>query len=390
MKIPLLDLKAQYEPIREEIHEAVSRVLESQRFILGPEVEALERDVAAYCQCAHGVGVSSGTDALLISLMAIDTKPGDEVITTPFTFFATAGSIARLGARPVFADIDPATFNIDPAQIERVLTPRTRAIIPVHLYGQTADMDPILEIAQARGLFVIEDAAQAIGAEYQGRRAGSMGHFGCFSFFPSKNLGGFGDGGMVTTNSAKLADRLQLLRNHGYHPQYYNKVVGGNFRLDALQAAVLRVKLRRLDGWIESRRRNAEIYRQLFRKAGLTGPEDPSVGLPVEAPGRRHVYNQFVIRTRRRNRLMRRLKEAGISCEIHYPLPMHLQECFHHLGYSQGDFPAGEHAAACTLALPIYPELKPEALRFIVDSFDRPQDGSRSSHISNAAHARSE
>lgn len=351
MQTPLLDLKAQYAALRDEIHAAIERVVESQQFILGPEVEALEEEVATYSHCRYGVGVSSGTDALLVSLMAIGLQPGDEVITTPYTFFATAGSIARLGARPVFVDIDPQTYNLDPAKLETAITPRTRAIMPVHLFGQMADMDPILVVAERHDLYVIEDAAQAIGAEYKGRRAGSLGHLGCFSFFPSKNLGGFGDGGMVVTNDPDLADRVRLLRSHGARPKYYHKVVGGNFRLDALQAAVLRVKLKHLDAWTAVRQRNAERYRQLFTAAGV------DVGLPCDAGYGRHIYNQFVIRSRRRDALMAHLKAHGVGCEIYYPAPLHLQECFADLGYKVGDFPASEQAAQETLAIPIYPEL---------------------------------
>jgi dTDP-4-amino-4,6-dideoxygalactose transaminase len=366
--VPLLDLKAQHATIRDEVREAIDRVVESQHFILGPEVEALEREVAEYSACAHGIGVSSGTDALLVALMAIDLKPGDEVVTTPYTFFATAGAIARLGGKPVMVDIDPLTYNIDPARIETAITSRTRAIIPVHLYGQMADMDPIMEIAERRGLYVIEDAAQAIGSEYKGLRAGSMGHLGCFSFFPSKNLGGVGDGGMVTSNDGELAHRVRLLRNHGYSPKYYNKVVGGNFRLDAIQAAVLRVKLRHLDQWTEARQRNAAVYRDLFGEAGLAvtleefSSGSPGVVLPVEAANVRHIYNQFVIRSHRRDDLMKHLKERQIGTEIYYPVPMHLQECFSELGHGKGDFLESEAAAYQTLALPIYPELTCEML----------------------------
>jgi dTDP-4-amino-4,6-dideoxygalactose transaminase len=393
--VPLLDLKAQYATIRDEVREAADRVMESQHFILGPEVEALEREVAAYSSCEYGVGVSSGSDALLVALMAIDLKPGDEVITPTYTFFATAGAVARLGARPVFVDVDPLTYNVEPAALEAAVTERTRAIIPVHLYGQMADMDPVMDVARRHNLVVIEDAAQAIGAEYKGRRAGSIGHFGCFSFFPSKNLGGFGDGGMVTTNDPELADRVKLLRNHGYRPKYYNKVVGGNFRLDALQAAVLRVKLKYLDGWTEARQRNAARYRDLFNEAELSvspdslapsptgaGNEKTSAGdekgsplagisgvvLPTEAPERRHIYNQFVIRGDRRDELMAFLKARKIGSEIYYPVPMHEQECFADLGHKAGDFPESERAAAETLALPIYPELTAEQMAAVVSA----------------------
>lgn len=374
--VPLLDLKAQYATIRDEIREALDRVIESQHFILGPEVEALEKEIASYSQCEFGIGVSSGTDALLVALMAIGLKPGDEVITTPYSFFATAGAIARLGARPVFVDIDPATYNIDPKGIETAITDRTRAIIPVHLYGRMADMDPLMDVARQNHLHVIEDAAQAIGAESRGLRAGSIGHLGCFSFFPSKNLGGFGDGGMVTTNDAALADQIRLLRNHGYRPKYYNKVVGGNFRLDALQAAVLRVKLGHLDQWTAARQRNADTYRRLFKAAGLVSSDSSPlnltastpIALPVEVAESRHIYNQFVIRCDRRDDLMAHLKARQIGTEIYYPVPLHLQECFAGLGYRRGQFPVSERAASESLALPIYPELPERSLATVVDA----------------------
>jgi len=355
MNVPLLDLKGQYATIRDEVREALDRVIESQHFILGPEVEALEKEVAEYSQCRFAVGLSSGTDALLAALMAFNIGPGDEVLTTSYSFFATAGVIARLGATPVFVDIDPETFNIDPALITGAITARTRAIIPVHLYGQMADMDAILEIGRKHGFPIIEDAAQAIGAERNGRRAGSLGEMGCLSFFPSKNLGGFGDGGMAITNSAELADRLVMLRNHGFRTRYHNEILGGNFRLDAIQAAVLRVKLKYLDRWTEGRQRNAALYRELIRFAQL----------PVERPGGRHIYNQFVIRSSKRDELIAHLKQNGIASEVYYPLPLHLQKCFSDLGYRKGSLPVSEQAAETTLALPIYPELTPEMIRHV-------------------------
>jgi len=363
--VPLLDLKAQYATIREEVRGAVDRVLESQYFILGPEVEALEAEVAAYCHCKYGIGVSSGSDALLVALMAIDLQPGDEVITTPYTFFATAGAIVRLGGKPVFVDIDPLTYNIDPARLEAAVTPKTRALMPVHLYGQMADMDPVMAVAERHGLVVIEDAAQAIGAEYKGRRAGCIGHFGCFSFFPSKNLGGVGDGGMVTTDDPALADKVRLLRGHGARPKYHHKVVGGNFRLDAIQAAVLRVKLPYLDGWSAARQRNADVYRRLFAESGLVAGE--AVVLPLDAGHGRHIYNQFVIRAERRDALAQHLKQEGIGSEVYYPLSMHQQDCFADLGLSTGAFPESEAAAHETLALPIYPELDEQRLAWVVE-----------------------
>ena len=359
--IPLLDLRIGYPQIREEIQAALQRVIEAQAFILGPEVEGLEAEIAAYSQCRFGIGVSSGTDALLVALMALEVGPGDEVITSPYTFFATAGTIARIGARPVFVDIEPATFNLDADLLERAITPRTKVIMPVHLFGQMAEMDRLMEIANRHHLPVIEDAAQAIGAEYKGRRAGSIGDLGCFSFFPSKNLGGFGDGGMVTAQDPSLADRVQLLRGHGMRPKYYHQFIGGNFRLDALQAAVLRVKLKYLDGWSESRQRNAATYRRLFAQAGLA-----SVILPTEAPDRRHIYNQFVIRVPQRDKVIQALRDAQIGVEIYYPVPIHLQECFGYLGYREGDLPHSEQAARETLALPIYPELREEAQERVV------------------------
>jgi dTDP-4-amino-4,6-dideoxygalactose transaminase len=357
--------------IRDEVRAALDRVIESQHFILGPEVESFEAEVASYSQCEFGIGVSSGSDALLVCLMAIGIKPGEEVIVPSYSFFATAGAVSRLGATPVFVDIDPTTFNIDPATIELAITKKTRAIIPVHLFGQMADMDQILKLARQHKLYVIEDAAQAIGAEYHGKRAGSIGDFGCFSFFPSKNLGGFGDGGMVTTNDPDLATRVKLLRNHGYNPKYYNKVVGGNFRLDAIQAAVLKVKLEYLDSWTQGRQRNADHYRQLFQKAGLavtSQPDRAHIVLPSESNDCRHIYNQFVIRTGGRDQLLTYLKEHNIGAEIYYPVPLHQQECFAELGYKPGQLPVSECAARETIALPIYPELTNKMIESVVAS----------------------
>ena len=356
MNVPLLDLKAQYASIRDEIQPVLEQVLESQRFILGPEVAAFEQEVAEYSKTKYAVGVSSGTDALLISLMAAGIGPGDEVITTPYSFFATAGSISRSGATPVFVDIDPKTYNIDPAQIEGEVTPNTKAIIPVHLYGQSAEMKPILEIAEKYKLVVIEDAAQAIGAEYGGMadgkvyKAGSMGQFGCFSFFPSKNLGAFGDGGLVTTNDGALAQRIKELRTHGGKDKYRNHLIGMNGRLDALQAAILRVKLRYLDEWSNARQRHAESYDKVFRSI-------EQVQTPATISGNRHIYNQYVIRVPRRNELQSYLQEHHIGNAIYYPIPLHLQECYDHLGYQPTDFPEAEKAAEETIALPVYPEL---------------------------------
>ena len=368
MKVPLLDLKAQYLTIKEEIRSAIDEVLESQIFILGPKVEELEKSVAAYSQTKYGIGVSSGTDALLISLMAIDIQPGDEVITSPFTFFATAGVVARLKARPVFVDIDSVTFNIDPAKIEKAITKRTKAIIPIHLFGQCADMDPIMAIANTHGLSVIEDAAQSIGAEYKGRRAGSIGHLGIFSFFPSKNLGGFGDGGMVVMNDEKLFEKVKILRVHGSHPKYYHKIVGGNFRLDSLQAAILSVKLKYLDEWSHGRQKNADEYDQKFKTSGLI---EKGLLVPPRAiykNGRDknyHIYNQYTIRTKKRDELQAHLKNNAIGSEIYYPLPLHLQECFKELGYRRGDLPVSEEAAGSVLSIPIYPELTAEQRDYI-------------------------
>lgn len=354
MSVPLLDLKAQYRAIRSEIDAAVREVFESQYFILGPKVLDFEAAVAKYCGVPHACGISSGTDALLIAMMAEDIGPGDEVITTPYTFFATAGCIARLGAKPVFVDIDPVTFNINVSQIEKKITPHTKAIIPVHLYGQVADMDAIMAIAGRHKLVVIEDACQAIGAEDKGRRAGSMGHYGCFSFFPSKNLGGAGDGGMVVTRDAARDTKLRRLRNHGMEPKYYHHMIGGNFRLDALQAAVLNVKLRHLDAWSDGRQANAKRYDQLLEESGLVAKG--LVKLP-KVVANRHIFNQYVVRVVQREKIMESLRAAQAGFEIYYPVPLHLQECFAYLGHKKGDFPESEKAAGETLALPIYPEL---------------------------------
>ncbi len=357
MKVPLLDLKAQYAGIKDEVLSAIGEVLDSQVCILGPKVAELERQVAALSDCKFGVGVSSGTDALLAALMALEIGAGDEVITTSFTFFATAGCVSRAGATPVFVDIDPRTYNIDTQLIERAITPRTKAIIPVHLFGQMCDMDPIMEIAQQHKLYVIEDAAQAISSTYKGRKAGSIGHVGCFSFFPSKNLGGAGDGGMVVTNDADLNDRLLVMRSHGSKPKYFHKVVGGNFRLDPLQAAVLLVKLPHLRAWSDARRRNAVIYDKEF--AGSP------IGTPWINPGAFSIFNQYVIRVPERDALMAHLHAEQIGCEIYYPVPLHMQECFKNLGYREGDFPVSERAAREVLALPIYPELSKEQIHFV-------------------------
>jgi dTDP-4-amino-4,6-dideoxygalactose transaminase len=374
MKVPLLDLKKQYETIKTEIREVTEEVCDSQWFIMGPRVEELEKQIAEYCNCRFGVGVSSGTDALLISLMSAGIGPGDTVMTTPYTFFATVGAIVRTGARPLFADIREDTFNLDPKILEMTLLSlsdeekeKVKAIIPVHLYGQCADMEPILNLAEKFGLIVIEDAAQAIGAAYKRpesgvKRAGSMGLYGCFSFFPSKNLGAFGDGGMVTTSDPEVYDRLKKLRNHGASPKYYHAMIGGNFRLDALQAAILIVKLRYLDRWTEKRQENAALYRTLFEEEGLD-----EVLLPDEKE-ERHIYNQFVIRAPgKRDALKAFLNEKGVGSEIYYPVPLHMQTCFSSLGYKKEDFPVSVTAAETSLALPIFPELTSEQINYVVD-----------------------
>jgi dTDP-4-amino-4,6-dideoxygalactose transaminase len=362
--VPLLDLQAQYGPLREELLAAVARVCDSQRFILGPEVSSLENELAQLLGVRHAIAVSSGTDALLLALMALGIDEGDEVVTTTYSFFATGGAIARLGARPVLVDIDLGSYNIDPERIAAALTPRTRAILPVHLFGLPADMDAVMDIAAQHGVPVVEDAAQAIGATYKERPVGGIGAFGCFSFFPSKNLGAFGDAGLVTSNDDALAKRARLLRTHGMEPRYVHHLVGGNFRMDALQAAVLRVKLPHLARWTDARRANARRYVSLFEQGGLAG----RVTLPRERPDRRHIFNQFVVRTGDRDALKRHLDTRGIGTEIYYPVPFHLQPCFADLGYRPGAFPQAERAADESLALPIYGELTAAQQGIVVDA----------------------
>src|SRR5574341_1491607 len=364
VNVPLLDLKAQYRQIRTEVMAALEAVCEEQAFILGARVADLEKDLERYLGAAHAVGVASGTDAILLSLMACGVGAGDEVVTVPFTFFATAGSISRLGAKPVFVDIRPDTYNMDPGQVAGKLTTRTKAIIPVHLFGQCADMEQIGKAAAGRNLAVIEDAAQAIGAKRRDRQAGTIGRLGCFSFFPSKNLGGFGDGGLVTTGDAALAERVRMLRVHGSREKYLHELVGFNSRLDALQAVVLRVKLKYLDRWTEGRRRNAVRYERLFQDAKLL----ERVTLPVTDPGNHHVFNQFTIRVKQRDELRAYLKDKGIGTEVYYPIPLHLQTCYRELGYRQGSFPVSERAAQEALSLPIYAELSEEQQASVVDT----------------------
>ena len=362
--VPLLDVGRQYRGLRDEISAAIQRVCDSGRFVLGPDCEQLEASLAEYCRVPHAVGCASGSDALLLALLACDVGPGDEVLLPSYTFFATASAPWRLGARPVFVDIDPATFNMDPALVEALITPRTKVILPVHLFGQCADMTAIGAIAKRHGLHVVEDAAQAVGAEWDGRRAGSLGAIGCFSFYPTKNLGGFGDGGLLTTTDAALADRLRLLRAHGMQPRYYHQVVGINSRLDTLQAAVLNVKLPHLDTWSAERQANAARYGELFREYGL----DRVLALPVTIAGGRHVWNQYTVRVPdgRRDALRAYLAERRIGTEIYYPVPLHLQPCFRDLGYAAGNLPESERAAAESLALPIFPELTAEEQRTVV------------------------
>jgi len=364
MQVPLLDLAAQYAPIRDAVVEAVTRVVDTQKFILGPEVERFEAEAASYLGARHAIGVTSGTDALLVAMMALDLGPGDEVIVPTYSFFATAGCVSRTGATPVLVDIDPVTYNLDVEAVRRAVTPRTRAIVPVHLYGQAAEMDALMALAAEHGLTVIEDAAQALGATYGGRALGTIGHFGCFSFYPSKNLGAAGDAGLVTVNDDDLAARVRLLRVHGAQRTYHHEKVGGNFRMAAVQAAVLGVKLRHLDAWTEARRRNADRYRALFASLAPGVP----VTLPVERPGRRHIYNQFVIRAERRDGLRDHLRAHGVGCEIYYPVPFHLQPCFAYLGVPAGALPVSERAAAETLALPIYSELTEAQQAYVVET----------------------
>ncbi|MBI4401224.1 MAG: DegT/DnrJ/EryC1/StrS family aminotransferase [Nitrospirae bacterium] len=364
MRVPLLDLKAQYREIRTEVMAAIQAVCDEQGFILGPRVVELEQAVAKYVGSTHAVGVASGSDALLLSLMAMGVGHGDEVITVPFTFFATAGAISRLGAKPVFVDIKPDTFNMDASQIEKKITARTKAIIPVHLFGQCADMDAINDIARRKKLRVIEDAAQAIGAARKGVRAGVLGDVGCFSFFPSKNLGGFGDGGMITTNDRSLSESLASLRVHGSRVKYVHEQVGINSRLDALQAAVLRVKLNYLDRWSEGRRKNAAKYEQLFKDAKLLD----RATLPKTDAGNHHVFNQFTIRAQKRDELRAYLKDKGVGTEIYYPIPMHLQSCYRELTYQKGDFPVSERASEAVLSLPIYAELTDDQLAYVAET----------------------
>lgn len=357
MTVPLLDLKAQYASIRKEVDEAVRGVIDSARFIGGPEITALEEEIARYSQCAHAVGVASGTDALILAIRALGVGYGDEVIVPTYSFIATAGAVVNCGAKPVFVDVDPATYNIDPKAMEKAITQHTKAVIVVHLYGQCCDMDTILEICARRGIPCIEDAAQAIGSEWKGKRAGSMGALGCFSFFPSKNLGAMGDGGMVTAQDPALADKVRLLKEHGGRPKYYHSIIGTNSRLDALHAAVLRVKLRHLDSWSEGRARNAAIYNRLF--------EGSRVGTPHHDPRTRHIYNQYVIRVAHRDDVRKELTDRGIGTEIYYPVPFHLQKCFADHGHKEGDFPHAEAAARETVALPIYPELTEEQIGYV-------------------------
>jgi dTDP-4-amino-4,6-dideoxygalactose transaminase len=360
MNVPFLDLKRQYASIKEELDQAVFGVLSHTKFVMGPEVKEFEEKAAQYCGTRSAVGVASGTDALLLSMRACGVGPGDEVITTGFTFFATAGVITRLGATPVYADIDPDTYNIDPHQIEKKITDKTKVIMPVHLYGQCADMDPIMQIANKHDLKVVEDAAQAIGAKYKGKKAGSLGHFGCFSFFPSKNLGAAGDGGMIVTSDPKMDELLRMLRVHGAKPKYYHSIVGYNSRLDTLQAAILGVKLKYLDRWTEKRRGHAEVYNQAFA--------DSDVVTPKEEEFNYHIFHQYTIAVKNRDKLREILKEKGIGHDVYYPVPLHLQECYKHLGYREGDLPVTEQKAGEVVSIPIYPELTAEEQKFVIQT----------------------
>ncbi len=360
MKVPLLDLRAQYDTIRAEVDDAVRRVMESCHFIGGPEITGLEEEIARYSRTPHAVACASGTDALLIAMWTLGIGPGDEVISPAYSFFATAGTVANNGATPVFVDVDPRTYNLDPHRLEAAITPRTKAVVAVSLFGQCCDLPALKAICDKHQLYLIEDAAQSIGSEWEGQRSGSMCDFGTFSFFPSKNLGAAGDGGMIVTGSAELADKARLLCNHGARPKYYHSLVGTNSRLDALQAALLRVKLKHLDRWSEKRAKNAALYNALF--------EGSRVGRPYHDPRTRHIYNQYVIRVPKRDELKKHLSDRHIGCEIYYPVPLHLQKCFAHLGYKVGDMPHSEAAALETIALPIYPELSEEQIRYVAQT----------------------
>lgn len=379
MNVPLLDLKAQYQSIKKELDDAMIRVAESQYFILGPDVQKMEKELCDFLGCKYAFGVSSGTDALLLALMALDIKQGDEVIVPTYSFFATAGVVARLNATPVFVDVDPVTFNIDPEEVRKKITDKTKAIVPVHLYGQSSDMDAIMQIANENNLFVIEDGAQAISTQYKdGRCAGTIGHIGCYSFFPSKNLGCFGDGGLVVTNEDDLAYRMKIMRVHGGDPKYYHKVIGGNFRMDAIQAAIISVKLPHLNSWSEGRRKNANLYTKLFienslatKTGGTKFSSAEKVLLPAavyENSGHKnhHIYNQYCIRVEKRDELRKYLSEKNIGTEIYYPVPFHQQECFKYLGYKDGEFPLSEFSAQHSVALPIYPELSASQIEYVV------------------------
>ena len=371
--IPLVDLKKQYQSIKTEIDEAIQSVLDSQQFILGSEVSEFEKEISIYCNVKYAIGVSSGSDALLVALMALDIKPGDEVITSSYSFFATAGAIARLGAKPVFVDIEADTYNIDPNKIEELITSRTKAIIPVHLYGQMANMDEISKIANENSIDLIEDAAQSIGADINGLTAGSFGKMGCFSFFPTKNLGAYGDGGLVTTNNDQVAKKLLTLRNHGFSKKYHSEILGGNFRLDSIQAAILRVKLRHLNKWISSRQSNASMYKKFFgnQKKSATKQHISKISMPIEAPGYKHVYNQFVVRVTNRDELYKYLKNNHIGSEIYYPIPLHQQPCFNANGQTNKNLVQSELAAKETIALPIYPEMTESMIKKVVTTISQ-------------------